>query len=146
MTSKLGIVLTAAFVSLVAARGAGADECASARQHLVIARRALQVHDYQRAVAEYQRSYEEDGDSTTLILLARAYEQLGQTATASDLYRSYLEQRIEIFDDRDAAAFRTLPLVDDIVARRAREESNLRPRLRRPLLYPTELRAQTTAE
>ena len=74
----------------------------------------MQVHDYARAIGEYQRSYEEDGNPVTLLLLARTYEQLGQAATASDLYRSYLEQRIEIFDDRDAAAFPKLPVVDDL--------------------------------
>ncbi|HEX9103661.1 MAG TPA: hypothetical protein VF997_15730 [Polyangia bacterium] len=116
---------------------AAANECVEARQHLVIARRALQVHDYRRAIAEYEASYLQDGDPLTLIFLARTYALAGQPATAIDLYRGYLEAvppdrrtfsvegeiarlgtlvlgpRIEIFDDADAGAFEALPVVDD---------------------------------
>ena len=141
MKSKVGLLLIGSLVLLGGADGAAANECAEARQHLVIARRALQVHDYGRAIAEYQASYERDGDPVTLIFLARTHEQLGHLATALDLYRSYLdetaaagghrifavegeiarlstlllEQRIQIFDDGDAAVPK-VPLIDDAPA------------------------------
>jgi len=141
MKSKVGLLLVGWVALLGGAGDAGANECAEARQHLVVARRALQVHDYGRAIAEYQASYERDGDPVTLIFLARTHEQLGHLATALDLYRSYLdetaapdrhrifavegeiarlstlllEQRIQIFDDGDAAVPK-VPLIDDAPA------------------------------
>lgn len=141
MESKVALLLVGLVSLLGDARTAVAHECAEARQHLVVARRALQVHDYGRAIAEYQASYERDGDPVTLIFLARTHEQLGHLATAIDLYRSYLdetaadghrifavegeiarlstlllEQRIEIFDDDGDAAIPKVPLIDDAPA------------------------------
>lgn len=136
MKSTLGLLFFCAVVALGSERSAGADECAQARQHLVIARRALQVHDYGRAIAEYQASYEQDGDPVTLIFLARTQSQIGHLSTAIDLYRTYLdettdghrtfhveaeidrlstlllEHRIEIFDDSDAGSPK-VPLFDE---------------------------------
>jgi len=135
MKSKIGFLLTCAI--LTGAPRAQANECAEARQHLVIARRALQVHDYARAITEYQTSYEQDGNPSTLLFLARTEADIGQFSTAIDLYRSYLEQapvahrafdvdgeirrlstlllerNIEIFDDRDRGALPKVPVVDD---------------------------------
>ncbi|MGZ3428464.1 MAG: hypothetical protein ACXVCV_17550, partial [Polyangia bacterium] len=71
---------------------AGADECAEAGQHLRIARRAIQVGDHARAIAELKASYEADGRPVTLIFLARTYAETGQLSMAIDLYRGYLEQ------------------------------------------------------
>ena len=97
---------------------------------------AIQVGDYARAIAEFRTSYEEDGQSLTLIFLARVYAETGQLSMAIDLYRGYLEQvpigkrtfsvegeitrlsklllnqRIRIFDESDVAAFPELPTVD----------------------------------
>ena len=136
MKSKLGLLFICGMLALAGEAGAGANECVEARQHLVIARRALQVHDYGRAIAEYQASYEQDGDPLTLIFLARTQSQIGHLSTAIDLYRTYLEEtteghrtfhveaeidrlstlllehRIEIFDDSDAALPK-VPLFDD---------------------------------
>ena len=138
MRQHLGILVACAIAC--GASTAAARECADARQHLVIARRALQVHDYPRAIAEYEASYEADGEPVTLILLARTYAQTGQLSMAIDLYRAYLDEvphgertfyvegeiarlasleldrHIQIFDDSDAEAFRTLPILDDTVA------------------------------
>lgn len=135
LSQRLGILVVCAIAS--SAGTAAARECADAKQHLVIARRALQVHDYPRAIAEYEASYEADGEPVTLIFLARTYAQTGQLTMAIDLYRAYLDEvpqgqrtddveseiarlaslelnrRIAIFDDSDDAAFRTLPIVDD---------------------------------
>ena len=134
---KLGLLVLCVLAPLGAGGRAAADECASARQHLVVARRALQVHDYARAIAEYQTSYEQDGHPLTLLLLARTYAQTGEVASALDLYRDYLDavpadertrwveseiarlstlaldRRIAIFDDSDSAAFPAVPIVDD---------------------------------
>lgn len=136
MKSKLGLLFICGMVALGGARTAGANECAEARQHLVIARRALQVHDYGRAIAEYQASYEQDGDPLTLIFLARTQSQVGHLSTAIDLYRTYLDEttdghrkfyveaeidrlstlllepRIEIFDDSEAGLPK-IPLFDE---------------------------------
>ena len=135
MRQHLGILVACAIAC--GASTAAARECADARQHLVIARRALQVHDYPRAIAEYEASYEADGEPVTLTLLARTYAQTGQLSMAIDLYRAYLDEvphgertfyvegeiarlasleldrHIQIFDDSDAEAFRTLPILDD---------------------------------
>jgi regulator of sirC expression with transglutaminase-like and TPR domain len=71
---------------------ASANECASARQHLVVARRAAAVHDFQRAIREYQQSYELDGEPVTLVMLAQIYARAGDLPTAIDTYRAYLEE------------------------------------------------------
>lgn len=134
MQSVFRLVVIIALASLCAVPAA-ANECAGVRQHLVIARRALEVHDYARAVAEYQASYEEDGDPLTLVLLARTEAERGQLAAALDLYRSYLadvptgqrtlyverevtrlsalvlDRSIQIFDD-DGAALPVVPILD----------------------------------
>ncbi len=135
VSQRLGILVACAIAC--GSGTAGARECADAKQPLVVARRALQVHDYPRAIAEYEASYEADGEPVTLIFLARTYVQTGQLSMAIDLYRAYLDEvpdgkrtfdvageierlasleldrRIQIFDDSDEAAFRALPVVDD---------------------------------
>lgn len=134
MQSVLRLVVAIALAPLCAVPARG-NECAAAKQHLVIARRALEVHDYARAVAEYQASYEEDGDPLTLVLLARTEAERGQLAAALDLYRSYLaavptgqrtlyverevtrlstlvlDRSIQIFDD-DGAGIPAVPVLD----------------------------------
>jgi tetratricopeptide (TPR) repeat protein len=136
MKSKTGFLLGCAMLLVAGASVARANECAEARQHLVIARRALQVHDYARAITEYQTSYEQDGNPSTLLFLARTEADIGEFSTAIDLYRSYLDQapaehrafdvegeirrlstiilerNIEIFDDRDRSAVPKVPVVD----------------------------------
>ncbi len=122
---------------LLGSAGVARAECAEARQHLLIARRAVQVHDYARAIAEYRRGYEDDGQPLTLVLLARTYAQAGDLSLALDVYRAYLDEapdgprasyvageiarlsslaldrQIEIFDDGDVARLPALPVVDD---------------------------------
>jgi hypothetical protein len=132
------VVALAAATLLLPARVAHADD--SAAQHLVVARRALTVHDYPTAITHFQQSYERDGSPLTLIFLARAYEGEGDLLSALELYRSYLEQvpigrraydvesditrlserllaqRIAIFDD-DATADSDIAIFDDDAAR-----------------------------
>ena len=84
-----------AFVCISLIGVASADECEcgkAGRVHLVIARRAITVGDYQRAIAEYQASYEADGQPLTLIFLARAYTRFGELRSAIETYREYLEE------------------------------------------------------
>ena len=137
----LGVLFTCGILSLCAGGRAAANECAEARQHLLVARRALEVRDYARAIVEYQTSYEEDGRPVTLLLLARTYAQTGELAGALELYREYLDQvpadertryvegeiarlskllldrSIEIFDDSDLRGLPAVPIVDDVTRR-----------------------------
>jgi hypothetical protein len=130
----LSSFVACAAIALCAAPALG-HECARAGQHLVIARRAMAVHDFSRAIREYQASYELDGEPLTLIFLAQAYSRIGDLPSAIEMYRAYLgevpagarayavEQEvahlstvvlagvIPIFDDGDDLE-RRIPIVD----------------------------------
>ncbi|HEY6476519.1 MAG TPA: tetratricopeptide repeat protein, partial [Polyangia bacterium] len=66
-------------------------------------RRAYNLGHWSDALADFEKAYEESGDSALLFNLAETHRQLGHTADAVRLYNAYLRE-LPNGHDHEAAA------------------------------------------
>lgn len=120
-------VAVVAAVAAVAPRDARADD-ANARSHFRQGLAFFRAGDYDRAISEYQLSYDLSPQPDLIFDIALCHDRAGRPEQALQSYRRYLELAPDgrVAEEAREDIARLTPIVDKLAADRAAEEARRR--------------------